>query len=257
MWVFTPWEKMPITLSPPKQKGGEWTETVLHNFAGTESGKQYGDGGQPNGGLALDRKGDIYGTTLYGGNGTGECGEVGCGTVFKLVPPVKAGGWTEKIIVRLNGQDCANPPAGVVFGKDGNLYGTAYAGGDQGNGGVFELKKPVGNSGAWTEKVLHLFSGNDGDNPMAGLIFGTNDDLYGTTYAALSESGTVFRLIHAPVEEAWTFAVLYGFKGPPDAALPAAGLTFDGAGNLYSTTQEGGNRTACQFGCGTVFEVSP
>jgi hypothetical protein len=49
-------------LSPPKTMGGKWTEKVLHAFAGGT------DGANPNGGLVLDSKGAIYGTTPMGGN---------------------------------------------------------------------------------------------------------------------------------------------------------------------------------------------
>ncbi len=244
-------------MSPPKQKGGAWAEKVLHSFAGGT------DGADPNGGLVLDSKGAIYGTTFYGGNENGECnggsGGTGCGTVFKLTSPTRKGGaWTEGILNRFSGQDGATPAAGVILGKDGDLYGTAFAGGNHGNGGIFELTKPAGKSRTWTEKVLYLFNGgNDGDNPMAGLIFGVNGDLYGTAYAGQSVSGTVFDLTTDKRKGTWTYGVLYGFGGPPDGALPAASLVSDGAGNLYSTTQNGGTGTACGFGCGTVFEVSP
>ena len=72
---------------------------MLHNFAGIASGKQDGDGAEPNGGLVLDKKGAIYGTSYYGGNEGGSCGSVGCGTVFKLAPPTKNGGaWTQKTL---------------------------------------------------------------------------------------------------------------------------------------------------------------
>ena len=64
-------------LSPPKTKGGKWTEKVLHAFA---SGT---DGANPNGGLVLDSKGAIYGTTYGGGNESRECGSGGCGTAFE------------------------------------------------------------------------------------------------------------------------------------------------------------------------------
>ena len=54
-------------ISPPKQKGGAWTQKVLHDFPGIASGKQYGDGAEPNGGLVLDSKSTIYGTSYIGG----------------------------------------------------------------------------------------------------------------------------------------------------------------------------------------------
>ena len=78
-------------LSRPKTKGGKWTEKVLHAFA---SGT---DGANPNGGLVLDRKGSVYGTTFGGGNESRECGSEGCGTVFELKPPTKkSGAWAER-----------------------------------------------------------------------------------------------------------------------------------------------------------------
>jgi hypothetical protein len=239
-------------LSPPKTKGGKWTEKVLHSFAGGT------DGANPNGGLVLDSKGNVYGTTYIGGNDSGECGAVGCGTVFELrSPTTKGGAWAGKVLCRFDGQDGANPAAGVIFDHKGNVYGTAFAGGNNGDGGVFELVKPGNGLHTWKEKVLYFFGGgSDGDNPMAGLIFGPNDDLYGTAYAAQTESGTVFRLSPVGRNGRWNFMPLYGFKGPPDAALPAAGLVSDTIGNIYGTTQKGGTGTACQFGCGTVFEVS-
>jgi hypothetical protein len=53
----------------------------------------------------------------------------------------------------------------------------------------------------------------------------------------------------------WLPVTLYYFAGPPDGSYPASSI--DKRGNLYSTTPEGGTGTACQFGCGTVFKVSP
>ena len=67
-------------------KGGKWTETVLYSFKGGRSGRRFGDGANPNGGLILDTTGAVYGTTFHGGNEFGGCnggvGGSGCGTVF-------------------------------------------------------------------------------------------------------------------------------------------------------------------------------
>ncbi len=121
-------------LSRPKQEGGKWTEKVLHSFEGGT------DGANPNGGLVLDDKGVVYGTTHGGGNEGGECGAGGCGTAFELRPSVQKGSrWTVKVLYRFNVQDGATPNAGVIFGGNGRLYGTAYAGGTGGNGVVFCL----------------------------------------------------------------------------------------------------------------------
>src|ERR1700722_12440223 len=176
-------------LSPPKTKGGAWTEKVLHSFAGGT------DGANPNGGLVLDSKGAIYGTTAVGGDESGEWGSLGCGTVFKLPPPIKGGAWTEKMLYRFHGQDGATPNAGLVLGGSGDLYGTAYAGATNGNGAVFSLTTPKGGSGPWTETVLYRFRDrNDGENPTAGLTFDTRGCLYGATEYGSSFRGTVFRL---------------------------------------------------------------
>ncbi len=245
-------------LSPPAQKGGQWTEAVLHSFGGGA------DGAVPNGGLVLDASGAIYGTTFAGGNETGECDGgiegVGCGTVFRLVRPTARGGsWRENVLLRFDGTDGATPVAGVTFDANGNLDGTVYAGGTQGYGGIIELAAPLGTSHNWYEKALYAFKGgNSGNNPMAGLVLDTRGDLYGTTYSAGALSGAVFGL-KPPSQGAgsWTFAILYGFKGSPDGAQPASKLILDTGSTLYGTTQKGGTGACSFYGCGTVFEISP
>ena len=240
-------------LSPPKTKGGKWTEKVLHAFA---SGT---DGANPNGGLVLDSKGNVYGTTFGGGNESGQCGTGGCGTAFELEPPTKKGGaWTEKVLHRFDVPDGATPTAGFVFDGNGNLYGTAFAGGTSGNGAVFDLA-PKGRSGPWKETMLHRFNGgNDGENPIAGLILDINGDLYGVTAYGNVLSGTVFRL-KPPARKggAWTLGIVYGFRDSPDGAHPASRLVFGDNGKVYGTTQGGGTGTGCSGYCGTVFEVWP
>jgi hypothetical protein len=243
-------------LSPPKTKGGKWTEKTLHGFrSGT-------DGANPNGGLVLDSKGVIYGTSQSGGDQEGECSPNGCGTVFALQPPVvKGGAWTEKVLYRFHGEDGATPEAGVIFGRNGQLYGTAYAGANSGYGAVFSLAAPKG-AGPWKETLLFRFSdGYDGAHPDGPLIFDSSGNLHGTTNVGSGASlrGNVFRL--KPPDRtggAWAFSVLHGFTGLPDGENPAANLIFDKAGNLYSTTQNGGTGSGCSFiGCGTVFEIKP
>ena len=233
-------------LSPPKQQGGKWTEKVLHSF---KSGK---DGASPNGGLVLDSRGIIYGTTYGGGNESGECGAGGCGTAFALQPPTKKGGtWSEKQLhVFADGNDGTRPSAGVIFDAKDNLYGTTV-------GTLFRLAPPSKKRDRWKETTLYTFN-SDAYDPEGVLIFDTTGNLCGTTYSGNTFSGTVFRL-KPPSRQAenWTFAILYGFRGTRHGAQPAAGLVFDKHRNLYSTTQLGGTGSACTFGCGVVFEVMP
>src|SRR5580700_3701122 len=193
-------------LSPPKTKGGKWTEKVLHSFAGGA------DGANPNGGLVLDSEGNVYGTTYAGGNENGECGAGGCGSVFELRPPTtKGGAWTEKTLhVFTDGGDGAGPNGGLIFDAKGALYGTAGGGGSQGVGVVFRLVEPK-QSGPWIETVLHNFTFDKGGrNPEGPVAFDESGDLYGTAHAAAGDKfgGIVFRLKPASHGK-WPYAILY------------------------------------------------
>ena len=253
-------------LSPPKRKGGAWTENVLYSFSGVEGGSPVGDGANPNGGLIFDGKGAIYGTAFFGGSVQGECnggsGGTGCGTVFKLAPPTKKGGaWSERTLCSFNGTDGARPAAGLIFDRNGNLYGTGYAGGNGGNGVVFRLAIPSGKSRFWAETVLYRFrNGADGARPQANFVSDSQGNLYSTVGAGDQTYGNIFEMKHPRREGgAWTFVILYSLTGAPDGANPVAGLAFDSQRDLYSTTLRGGtgNGLDCSHGCGTVFEISP
>ena len=149
------------------------------------------------------------------------------------------------------------PVAGVIFDASGNLYGTTFYGGANGDGMVFELS-PSGSG--WKETVLHSFNtdGIDGFWVTGGLVFDASGNLYGTTEfggtggctSGIGGCGTVFKLTPTASGE-WTEAVLYNFQGS-DGFEVHAGLIIDGAGNLYGTTANGG-----AYSQGTVFEVSP
>jgi uncharacterized repeat protein (TIGR03803 family) len=248
-------------VSPPKQKDGKWTEKVLYSF------KSGNDGANPNGGLVLDGKGVIYGTSWSGGGSTG-CNtqwSVGCGTVFELRPPTnKDKSWAKRILYRFepynNYGNGDNPAAGVTLDTKGNLYGTAEAGGTNGNGVVFSVNLPSGKPRSWTESVLHRFTdGSDGQSPMAAVTFDTTGNLYGTAAYGNPNVGDVFEM--TPPQHkggAWTFRVVYDFVGSQDGEEPASNLVLDKEGNLYSTTQFGGTGQGCGYGgCGTVFQVTP
>jgi hypothetical protein len=245
-------------VSPPKAKLDSWTERVLHNFAG---GK---DGANPNGGLAMDAHGAIYGLSSSGGTGGCESSySIGCGTAFRLVPPGKKNGaWKETVIYSFQGTDGATPLAGLTLGRYGVLYGTTEWGGAGAFGTAFELVPNA--DGSWTETSLHSFDdGFCGGLPTGSLaLHGKSGSLYGTTTeggVGDNHYGAVFRL-SPPIKKGdpWTIVPLYTFYGRTYGAGPAASVVFDQTGNLYSTTTEGGTGTGCSFrGCGTVFEVSP
>jgi uncharacterized repeat protein (TIGR03803 family) len=120
---------------------------------------------------------------------------------------------------------------------------------------VFELSPPAKPDRAWTEKVLHSFSGppSDGFSPVASLIADGVGNLYGTTSGGGALNlGTAFRLKRPSTPDAsWTETVLYSFTGGNDCAYPCADLIADSAGNLFGTTFQGGASRA-----GVVFEVA-
>ncbi|MGB6386424.1 MAG: choice-of-anchor tandem repeat GloVer-containing protein [Terriglobales bacterium] len=136
-------------------------ETVLHTFTGKP------DGSEPWAGLIKDSAGNLYGTTIFGGQGN--CQERPCGVVFK----VDTNG-NETVLYRFTGgADGGLPAAGLVMDSAGNLYGTTtYI-----FGNVFKLD-PAGDL-----TVLHTFTGGtDGNNPVgAGLTLDSAGNLYGTT----------------------------------------------------------------------------
>jgi len=147
-------------------------ETVLHSFGmpGTP------DGYAPYSGLVRDDNGNLYGTTVSGGNRSCTIGLVGCGIVFKLDTAGK-----ETVLYSFTGSpDGANPIAGLVRDAAGNLYGTTAYGGIAGGGDfccgtIFKLDT------SGKETVLYTFSGgSDGANPN-GLILDASGALYGTT----------------------------------------------------------------------------
>jgi uncharacterized repeat protein (TIGR03803 family) len=244
-------------LSPPKTKGGAWTEKVLHSFAGGT------DGANPNGGLVLDRKGAVYGTAPIGGNQLCNFGNgnVGCGIVFRLLAPATNGTrWTEQMVHRFADKDGAGPNGGLIFDAKGRLYGTTGGGGGGTNQGVVFRFVPARTGRSWVEDLLHVFSGegNAPCCPSAGLALDPSGGFYGVSLGGQYFRGTTF-LMKQPTTPsgAWRFALVDTFRGAPDAAYPEARVIFSSAGNLYGTTQGGGSGEACDGGCGTVFELKP
>jgi uncharacterized repeat protein (TIGR03803 family) len=230
---------------------GEWRETVLHDFAGS-------DGWFPEGGLVADKAGNLYGATVHGGpNG---CAGLGCGVVFELARG-KAGEWAFKVLHNFALTDGAEPYAGMIFDSKGNLYGTASSGGnisacsDEGGCGVV-FKLTAGGKGNWTETVAYAFDGGDGGGPMGPVIFDSSGNLYGTTlYGGANKSGTVFKLTPEGHGQ-WAEEVLHSFSSyTGDGDEPVYGVTFDALGNVYGTTRFGGTRG--EQGWGTAFRLTP
>jgi hypothetical protein len=164
------------------------------------------------------------------------------------------------------GADGRSPSGQLIADHAGNLYGATEFGGIADNGVVFELSPPAAKGGKWTQTVLYSFKGgSDGLAPNAGLVFDGAGNLYGTTFDGGNchyYCGVIFRL--APPSSpggAWTEAVLHAFGGvnSSDGGAPTGSLVFDKAGNLYGTTEFGGN-VVCTNNpgpCGVVFQLAP
>ncbi|MDR3415693.1 MAG: hypothetical protein P4L83_05865, partial [Nevskia sp.] len=262
------------------------TVTTVYAFNGGISGP---DGGTPTTGVVFGRDGNFYGTTTYGGSGSG--------SVFKLTP---AG--TETILLSFDGTNGANP-SDLIQGSDGSLYGTTYWGGpNNGYGTVYKITTDG------VQTVLYNFTngGAAGTNPIVGLVEGTDGNFYGTTSGGGSSlGGTAFKItpsgtltvLHsfagadgtAPrkltlgrdgnfygaafqggsggygtvfrIAPDGAFNVLYSFTGNPDGALPNGPLLEGSDGNFYGLTQAGGSSANCSFylapNCGTVYKITP
>lgn len=228
--------------------GGSWTYGLLHTFAG---GK---DGSYPQFGiLTFNTAGNLYGATSDGVNNYADCPTSNdCGSIFEMTPQ-SDGSWKERVIFRFTGDAGRRPDGAVSFDSAGRLYG-ATAGGGGNYGTAFRLT--AGAKGKWNQRVLHVFQGNqDGAYPASGVVFDTAGSLYGSTFYGEDENGDccfgqVFRLI--PHAHGWSKKAVHRFQGPPgDGSNTNAGVVFDAAGNLYSTTVNGG-----ASGNGVVFEFT-
>jgi uncharacterized repeat protein (TIGR03803 family) len=205
------------------QSSGKITTLASFNSTG---------GGFPLAGLIMDSRGNLYGTTGYGG-ASGE------GTVFELAQ----GSGTITRLASFNGTDGATPDGALIMDNSGNLYSTASGGGADKRGTVFEL---VHGSGTITR--LASFKFGDGRGPYGGLVMDSRGNLYGTTYrGGASNAGTVFELAHGSD----TITTLASCIPPPRGAHPEGGLVMDSSGNLFGTTRFGGTHND-----GTVFEVA-
>lgn len=206
-------------------------------------------------------------------------------SLFLLLALTAAQGQTYRVIYNFTGgADGANPDAGLIMDRAGNLYGVNKFGGSAscvdfyghvGCGTVFKLARTVS---GWILVPLYVFQGgDDGSYPQANLTIGPDGAVYGTTTDVaqgdtrvrgrhsnspadncFAGCGTVFKLTPSPHASpnavgGWTKTILYRFKGYPDAEQPdRSGVTFDSSGNLYLTTKWGG-----QYHWGTAVRLTP
>jgi uncharacterized repeat protein (TIGR03803 family) len=182
-----------------------WTFQTIHSFAlfdGTIRPHQ--DGWMPTGALVQDAAGNLYGTTLAGGNGeTGVNGPDAGGVVFKLSPTL-SGGWKESIIFNFGPQGgpvSGFQPIGGLTLVNGILYGMTQFGGASGrhgDGTIFSLTPPATGHTVWSFRLLWSFTGTgtDGGEPLGRLVADKAGNLYGATSLGTPSSclcGAIFQ----------------------------------------------------------------
>jgi uncharacterized repeat protein (TIGR03803 family) len=217
------------------------TTQVIYSFAGDTDG-EYTDSD-----LIMDSAGNIYGTTVLGG-------DFGTGSVFQLTP--SGNGWTHTVLYSFTGRsDGGQPYKGVTLDAQGNLYGTAVIGGKHGacpEDGCGVAYKLTNSGGTWTQTVIHFFTGTDGYGPGAGLTFDKAGNLYGmTAVGGANGLGVIYQLRPQP-DGTWRLRVIHNFTGGKDGSSGSAGrLLLDNAGNLYGVATTGGAN-----GKGTAFKLT-
>src|SRR6516164_1725228 len=202
--------------------------------------------------LETDSAGNIFGTTVLGG-------DHGSGAVFQLSPT--RSGWVHTVLYSFTGgADGGEPYKGVTIAPGGysatdvsGLYGTAVTGGSGGcEGGCGVVYKLTKSNGTWNQTVIYAFTGaEDGSRPGARVTVDRSGDVYGMTPTGGTYGvGTIYKL--HPHAGSDTFQVIHTFTGGNDGATGSAGRMLLQHGRLFGAATAGG-----MYGSGVVFELTP
>jgi uncharacterized repeat protein (TIGR03803 family) len=209
------------------------TYTTLYNFCSLAN---CADGAYPIAGLTQGGDGNLYGTTLAGGLYGSAADETG-GTIFKI----SLTGTLTTLYNFCAVEGCTDgelPDAAPTQGTDGNYYGTAFEGGSEGVGTIWQLTP----AGVFT--ALYSFCSQDGctdgEYPRTQLLEDSSGYFYGTT-----EEGGEFGagVVYQYDPSTSTVGVGYSFceqEGCTDGEIPIGNIVQDGLGNFYGSTAYGG-----------------
>jgi len=237
---------------------GTWTEKIIRSFGSHNKAGGSNPGATP----VFDASGNLYSTTSSGGDLS--CGSgLGCGTLFQLAPQ-SDGTWSSRILVRFNGTDGATPVS-LSFDASGNLFGAAFGGGgggcsgffENGCGTIFELSP---RAGGFKGSLPHVFAGSPSAGPV-GVVPDAVGNLYGATLftgtSCTTQCGTLFKLTPA-TGGGYNFGVLHEFQGGADGFAASDSPILGADGNIYGSTQTGGDLTCGQsVGCGVIYQIVP
>ncbi len=221
--------------------GGGWTESIIYSFDTNDNGLY-----NPNGAVAMDQNGNLYGTAADGG-------QYGLGGVYELT--LSNGTWTPTVLHEFAYTDGGAPATGVTLDGKGNLYGTTTTGGTAGQGVAFELTP---SNGGWTDSTLYNFCSvkycPDGAAPYAALTLDKSGNLYGTTLSGGHyDNGVVFQLKRSGTR--WVQHA-YQFPGGVEGAFPWYSGALVLNGDVYGTLSGGGGSAMCvPYGCGVVYQI--
>lgn len=221
---------------------GGWSESLPYTFSGAS------DGCYPLTGVIFDAAGSLYGNT-------NSAGMYGDGTVDRLMP--SNGSWIEHTLVALDGSTGAGSFGTLAIDQSGNLYGTAESYGPSEGGTLYELS-PL--NGGWNFSLVYVFSPDPLSRyscaPLTGVTLGPDGNLYGVCeIGGVNGYGWVFKM-PPNCDQTCTPNDLHDFDGS-DGWTPYGQVVFDTSGNLYGTTQFGGNLSDCGGdGCGVVWEIT-
>jgi uncharacterized repeat protein (TIGR03803 family) len=234
-----------VALVPPRSEPYQVSLARPERYQVIQTFAAVGRGAKTPMGLAADKAGNLYGSTLTGGSGS-------WGTIFELSPPSLSGSrWDMQVLSNVNNKEFGGGPSWSMIAPNGDLYGATSDGGVRGGGTLYQFQR--GDHG-WGEPIP-LFNFASSSSPIdsrSELIADSSGALYGTTHGSGGKAGgTVFKL--GPGPDGWTMTVLHRFGGGDgDGAYPYGGLAMDGAGALYGTTSGGGKDDL-----GTVFKLTP
>ena len=233
-----------------------WIYAALYSFCSQPP--NCGDGSLPSAPLVFDSTGNLYGTTLYGGDEQPYCtnNPQGCGVAFELTPS-RDGTWTYHLVHAFAAfaNDAQLASGGLLVDRNGSLYGTAPYGGPNFNSGMVFKFTPSTTGTAWKESAVYTFPDcTQGCGPYNGVVSDKAGNLYGTTAGGTPacagfSCGIVYRL--SPQRNGtWKYTKLHEFSGP-DGMFPNP-VIVGPDGNIYGTTQAGG-----QYNLGVAFQITP